>query len=493
MSVKWEVAKGASWLTFMQLTLRVISFASTLILARLLTPTDFGLVAMGMAVINFVEMLGDFGFGVYLIQKEILEKEDLNSAWTLQFGLSIIETVLIVLLAIPASQFFQEPRLKTLMLVLSINTLVSGVRNVALVEFQRELRFDVDFYIRVAAKLAGFLFTVILAYSLRNYWALVLGAVVFRCTDILVGYIVKPYRPKFQIVRWREIINFSKWLYANTTIEYLNAKIPEIVIGRISGSGALGLFSMGKSFTDLVGGELLTPVIRVFLPGGVKLRKDIEAFRQFYLQVFSILVFLGLPAGCGLSATANLLTPVLLGAKWTKAIPVIQILGISVAIGSAQANINAVFLAQGKPRITTVFDGIQFVFLFVFLLILTMQYGIMGSAVAVLMAQAITAVIRFSAIASTLRLQFCDFLRASWRAVLSTGLMYMAVKESFTVISAMGVDHFVALAIMICEGIICYSAVIFFLWYICGKPEGAETIIIKIIRKIFKKAFQLFD
>jgi PST family polysaccharide transporter len=442
---------------------------------------------MAMVVISLIEMLGDFGFGIYLIQKETLDREDLDSTWTLQVCLAVVETICIAIVAVPAAEFFQEPRLKAVMLVLAANTLLSGFRNVATVSFQRDLRFDLEFIIRVVSKILGFVCTAVLAYKLRSYWALVAGAVVFRCTDIVMGYVLKPHFPKFAVARVREILRFSKWIYANTTFQYLVSRSPELVIGRLCGSAALGFFSVGKSFTDLVGGELLSPITRVFLPGSTKVRSDMAAFRELYLEVLSILALFGLPAGLGLSAIAKVFVPVVLGEKWIGSMPVVQILGIAVAVASIQANIDAVFIGLGTPKKTTAFQGVYLLILLPGLIALTKWQGIYGAAISYLIAGGIVAGIRFSSVASALRLEWRHIAESCARPVIASVVMYLVVSWVSSIYVFAAFNGVIKLGFLIVIGIASYISVLFGSWMLQGRPDGAEATFLRILGELIRK------
>jgi lipopolysaccharide exporter len=164
-----KMAVGAIWMVLAKLLERSLGLISTLILARVLVPHDFGIVAMAMSFVALLEMLSAFGFDVVLIQKQTKERRHWDTAWTFEiiFGLSI--ATLMVLCASPVATFFREPDLVDVLRVLAIGSAVQGFQNIGLVAFRTEMRFDREFKFLMAKKLMGFVITVPLAFILDSY------------------------------------------------------------------------------------------------------------------------------------------------------------------------------------------------------------------------------------------------------------------------------------------------------------------------------------
>ena len=163
------MAKGALWTVLMRLTLRSIGMVSTVVLARLLVPADFGLVVLASMLIGLVELASEFEFATYLIREQGIDRSYYDTAWTLSVLRGGLIAVVLVVCSSAAADFFAEPRLQNVLYALSLASLISGLANIGIVDFQKSLNFDRDFRLTVQTKLVSFAITVLLAILLRNY------------------------------------------------------------------------------------------------------------------------------------------------------------------------------------------------------------------------------------------------------------------------------------------------------------------------------------
>jgi lipopolysaccharide exporter len=210
-----KMAKGAAWMVLFKLTQRVIGIVSTLILARLLVPADFGLVAMAISVFAVLEIMSSFSFDLALIQNQSAERRHYDTVWTFNVLFALLNAVVMVVLAVPAAAFFVEPRIEWIMYSLALCALISGFDNVGVVAFQKDLELHKEFYFGVAKKLATFAVTIALAFAWKNYWALIAGMIAGRFVGLVMSYWAHPYRPRFSLAAAGELFHFSKWMLVN--------------------------------------------------------------------------------------------------------------------------------------------------------------------------------------------------------------------------------------------------------------------------------------
>ena len=171
MSMYGHMLRGSIWMLAMRWGIRGIGLISTVILARLLTPEDFGIVAMAMIVVGFIELFGAMGVDLALIRNPTATRAHYDSAWTLEIFQGAALAMAVILVAPFASAYFDEPRLSPVMQVLALRALVGGFENVGVVAFRKDFDFAKDFQFGVYKKLLSFALTVIFAFVLRNYWA----------------------------------------------------------------------------------------------------------------------------------------------------------------------------------------------------------------------------------------------------------------------------------------------------------------------------------
>jgi PST family polysaccharide transporter len=254
-----RMAKGAAWMILMRLVERGIGFASMLLLARLLVPADFGLVAMAMSVFAFLEVMGSFSFDMALIQNQRAGRTHFDTAWTLTVMYGAVSAIALAALAVLAAGFFGEPRLVAIFFALGSGAFLQSFENVGIVAFQKDLDFRKEFNFRILKKVVGFVVTIVLAFTLRNYWALVFGLLTSRIIGVPLSYALHPFRPRFSLVSVKELWHFSAWMLLNNVVVYAAVNGYDFIIGRMAGATSLGLYSIAYEISNLPTTELVTP------------------------------------------------------------------------------------------------------------------------------------------------------------------------------------------------------------------------------------------
>lgn len=490
---KKELAKSGAWVLSISHTIKALAFISTIVLARLLTPADFGIVAIATAVVTLVEMLGDFGFHVYLVQKKELNREDLDTAWTFQILLALLESILLLACASLVGGWYKEPRLKAVFYVLAATVLLGGFRNVGIVSFQKELKFHLEFLLRVPSKIIGITAALGLAYALNNYWALILGICSQRITEVAASYTLCSYRPRFCLQGARELFGFSKWLYCNTTLSFVLQRAPDLILGKLAGKDAVGLFSVSHSIATLPTSELAEPVARATFPSYVKLRDDPELLKEGYLKVLRLLAFFAVPMGVGIAALAEIVVPVLLGNKWISAVPVLQILALGGILKTLQSNTGSVFLAVGRPWVITSLWALRVCVLIPMLVVFCLRSGVVGAAWAFFLAEAVTSPFILVYVLRSLRVSWKDVIDTFIRPLLGSLIMYflLVLVRGSKIILAMPVN-ILSLGVMVFIGSIIYLSCILLLWMLSGKKDSSpESWILGMARSLFYNHIKL--
>ncbi|MCZ7566047.1 MAG: oligosaccharide flippase family protein [Burkholderiales bacterium] len=292
---------------------RGLGFLSTLILARLLLPEDFGLVAMAISISALLDVFADFSFDLALIRDQRATREHYDTAWTLELLILMLYGLCLLLIAFPAAWFFNEPRLVPLMAMLALVAVIGGFNNIGVVAFRKELDFRKEFLYLGGRKLAMFMTTIPLAFLLGNYWALMLGILAGVAVGVALSYLAHPYRPRFCLKHWRELFGFSRWVVVTNLADFIPLHFATFVLGRIAGVANVGVYSVGAELARLPTTELVAPIDRAVYPGYAKLSHDKDALRRHYLAALGLIAALGLPAALGIAAVAPFAVPVLLG------------------------------------------------------------------------------------------------------------------------------------------------------------------------------------
>jgi O-antigen/teichoic acid export membrane protein len=166
--------------------------------------------------------------------------------------------------------------------------------------------------------------TVPLAIWLRNYWALVIGMVVGKVFAVVISYWMHSYRPRLSLAGASDLMSFSGWLLVNNTLYFFNERLTDFVVGRMAGASALGLYNVTYEISNMPTTEIMAPINRVMLPAYSKISRDQGDLKRTYLDTVAVMTLASVPAGFGIAAVAEPLVAVLLGPRWSAAVPLLR-------------------------------------------------------------------------------------------------------------------------------------------------------------------------
>ncbi len=491
-SVYKKMASGAAWTISYQVGSQFISFLSTLILARLLMPDDFGLIALSYSLMALIELLGAFSLHVTLIQKRDIDRTHYDTAWTLGLIINGASALLLVAIAGVAADFMNEPRLTYVVYFLALTFLIDAAANTGVVQFQRDMDFRKDFMFMLGPKFVGFLVTIPLAIVFRSYWVLVAGALVTRTTSLILSYVLHDLRPRLTLARAAEFYHMSKWLIANNLITYVLYRSPALFLGRMSTTRSVGLFTISFEVASLPTTNLVQPINRAVFPGYSKISGESEKLGKAFLDVVQTISLIILPLGIGIASVAEVAVPVLLGNRWHDAIPIVQILAVSGAATCMLSNVGSVYLSLGKPQLMTLQAGLKATVMVTAVVTLAPQFGAMGVAYAMLLGEAIALPIGLVILKRVIGVGFTRYLRAIYRPVLGVLVMFAAVTLLVDVAAieegAQLTELLSRLAVFVLAGAATYFVVVFGLWWLAGKPSGPEKLALEWAGKKFRRS-----
>lgn len=479
-----RIVVGAAWMIAARVADRTIGFISVAILARVLVPADFGLIAMATAIVALVETLGAFSFDWALVRDPNLDRSKLDTAWTLRMLVGVALATLIALAGHAAIPFYDEPRLGAIALLLAGVFIVSTSENIGTVYFRRELAFDKEFVLRFCGKIAGFATTVPAAFILRSYWALLLGIVAQRTTVVLLSYFMHPYRPKFDLSRSRSLLGFSMWLQLNSILDLARTRLPDFILGRLAGAQSVGLYSVANEIAHLPSTELIAPINRAVFPGYARQVLDKGPLAETFLNVVGLVWVIALPAALGIAAVAPLLVAVLLGQQWLNVIPILQVLSLAAVGFVLCTNVSYVFLAVGRPRLTAAMNLTTALLFVPGLIYLTHRYGAVGAAYAYGLTALLILPVNYGAVCALLELRVWRIAAVTWRPLSAALIMSWAVRSLPAPEPTAGsLQLLPALATNVLAGAVVYVLALATLWLIAGRPAGAEQAILDFLRR----------
>lgn len=362
---------------------KVIFLVRLVILARLLAPEDFGLVAIGMVVVAIATTLTDFGVVAALIQQPAANRRHLDTAWTIGLLRGVLIVVGLVAAAPWIADAFSEPRAADIIRALGLTALLHAAASIEIARLNRELRFGGLAGIRIAAAVVNTVVAIVLAPAL-GAWALVWGAVAGASAHMLLSYVIAPYRPRLALAddATASIVRFGRWIFLIGILAIAaDAGVRWIVATRL-GVVELGLFFMAVRLAFLPAQLVSELVGEVAFPVYAELQanrdKAAATFRGLLVSVAALLV----PASLVFAWLVPDLVEHILGERWQGAVPVMQLLILSSIVGILGDNVAPVLKGSGKPAGIAIMDGVQ---LFVIVALgwpLTGAYGLVGAGMA---------------------------------------------------------------------------------------------------------------
>lgn len=460
---------------------RSIGLVSTALLARLLIPADFGLVAMAMSIIALIELTTAFSFEIALIQKRDASRAHFDTAWTLNVLLATGGALLTAAAAQPAAAFYGDPRLVWIMLAIAGAWFVYGFENVGTVNFRRDMNFSAEFRLMATKRVISFVVTIGAALWLRSYWALVIGTVVGRASGVALSYLMHPYRPRFCLSHTRELFSFSGWVLANNIAGVILSKVPHFFVGRAFGAQAVGTYTVAAEIAQLAHTELIAPINRAMFPGYSRLVDQPDVFRRTCLGATAVIMLIVLPVSVGVAALAGPFVRLLLGDQWGAAVPIIQVLAFAGAISALTSNNVSAYLALGRPHLATATLVTRLAVLIVMIALLYQRWGVVGVACAELAAALASMAVSLPTLFSSLRLSVREYLKALWRPFVGSALMgAMIVELAITPFESLDASSAVReLVIGTLLGAIVYPVCVGALWWLSGRPDSVEVMIVR--------------
>jgi len=483
-----QVARGAALMMMFKLAERSIGFVSTLILARLLVPADFGLVAMAMSIVALMQLMGAFGFETAIIQRQDAQRKHYDTAWTFGVIFSCATAVLLLVLAVPAATFYREPRVTLILVVLAFGALAQGFENIGTVAFRKELDFAREFRFLLSKKVITFFVTIGMALAFRSYWALVVGTVVGKWFSVWISYRVHPFRPKFSLEATHDLFHFSKWLFLSNLVIFVQNKSDAFILGRTVGASELGLYNIASEIATLPSTELIAPINRAVFPAYAMLSGQLELLREKFLEVFRFIAVLSLPVCVGLICVSELAVQVLLGDKWMAAVPLLQLFTVCGLTSALQSNLILVIVAMGKPKANTVLSAFMLIPYLPAMIWASIHYGTIGATWVHLIMSIIVLIPLHFVFFRLTALSKSAYFATLWRPALSAagmGAVLLAMQMQAGAFMG-GIPALLALAVYVIAGTLSYVIFLIALWYLNGRPaKSAESaILLEVSRRI---------
>lgn len=483
-NLKQRSVRGGFVTIVSQVSKFILKFGSTSILARLLTPEDYGVIGMATVTIGFVEYFKDLGLSAATIQRQEINHQQISNLFWINLSLSCAIALIVAGLSPVVAAFYHEPRLQAITLALAINFIFGGLTVQHQALLKRQMQFGSLAKIDIISMLVGVITAIVMALSGLRYWALVLMLMATAVTNALGVWLACQWRPGLPSRNSGvgSMLAYGRDLTGFRIINYFSRNLDNILIGRRWGSQQLALYAQAYRLLLLPIHQINNPIHNVALPTLSSLQTEPEKYRRYYFKAILLITTLGMPVVALMFATADDLVLLMLGKQWTGSIILFKFLMPAAFIGTFNVAEGWVYQSLGHTDrqiriglVMTIIDCIIF--------LISVQWGAMGVAQAYGISQPILVIFSLNYCYWGTHLKFSDFIRTIARPALASitaAIALMALKNSILTL-----DLNLPLGLLL--DCLLYGVFYLSLWLILPGGHKSFSEILEILRLIKQK------
>ncbi len=375
-------ALGASSVS--NLLAKIVSLTSTLVLARLLMPEDFGLMAMATTVTGFIAFFNEIGIGSAIVQRTEVSEEEINGCFGIALLASTVLALVVLGLSFPAADFFNMPSLQPVLAVLGFGFCFGGLNTVPVAMLRRQLRFQAVLWLGVTASIVQALVAIPLALLGFGYWALVGSFFIGQTIVTLWYWRASQWRPHWPIrlSKGRSLLSYGLDITYTRVLWHAYMNLDKLIVGKLLGERAVGVYDVSRSLASLPTSQITGMVVSVASPVYAKLQQDLPRLQAVHMRLTRGIAYATFPLLTGLAVLAPELVQVLLGPNWLEAVVPLQLLCVSEIVATV-SNLQAqVLISTGHVRRLVRFNTLCAVVIPVSIVIGTLGGGLVGVALA---------------------------------------------------------------------------------------------------------------
>ncbi|WP_230291973.1 lipopolysaccharide biosynthesis protein [Croceicoccus sp. Ery5] len=469
-----KVFASSAFLTGSRFLGRGLDILAALVMARFLSPADFGVVTIGLAALMVLESFTELPVEDALLREKELLREDVDTAFTLSALRGLGVGALLCAAAVPLAMIYDDNRLVLLICLLGIAPVARGLRSPMMVRFARDVNYKPAATIDAICRITSFVLAVACAWYTQSYLSLVLLSVTPQIIEMIATHVLAPYRPHFTLRKMRFILSFAGQVTISRVMATLSSEGDRFIVGGFVSKAALGFFSMGRSVATTASWSLAMPLLAVMYPGLAQIREEPARFRRSYLRGQGMIVFAILPLSLALAVLADPLVRLALGEEWLPVVPVMQAISLLNAAATFSMPAHSLAMATGEIRqmiwreLATLIVSIPAVTLG------AIYYGLIGAVLGRVLAGLVHTGMSLQMVSRLADVRIATQLVNPWRSVVSSGVFAATL---YLVVHHMPGENWLELVMQMgVAGIaagLAYVAVHLALWKLSGLPEDS--------------------
>jgi len=405
--------RGGKWMFINTIFQKTITFGSFLILARLLAPEDFGIIAILAIVPGLLALITNPAFDTALIQRKEDPTPHLNAIWTFNVLKSLFIFVLIFLSAPLIAGFFHTEKALLAFRLSGLFVVLPALANSAQIFFFKEINFKKIFIRDLAGSASYAIIAIGLAMLYQSFWPLFWGTTALYCFTTLSTYWLHSFRPKLSLEfkSLSTLIRFSKWIYGQNIVDRIGATVENSLIAKMTGATATGLYTRAKSLAVMPTSPFYNIINRVTFPAYARIQDSYEKIRNGFLKSLDILFFVAIPFSVLILEAGYRIIFILLGEKWIEINLLLKILTLNITVSAFYITAMPILNAIGKPHTRFWLGLIKLLSFSLLFLLLIPLYGITGAALGLLISSSIMAILTLYKITTILSVKIMEIIK----------------------------------------------------------------------------------
>lgn len=365
-----KITNAAKWSAIAEIVAKIVIAISNMVLARILVPEAFGVVATVTMVFSFADMFTDAGFSKYLIQHEFIDDSEKNQFANVAFWTNIFVSMLflitIIIFAEPISVFLGISDSGITLIVACISLPLTSISSIQMALYKREFDFKSLFFVRIVAVTIPLFITVPMAFILKSYWALIIGTIAGNVANAIALTAKSPWKPHFfySLKLLKKMFSYSMWTLLETIIMWLNGYIDTFIVSIFLSISYVGLYKTAMTTVNQILSMIAIATTPILFSALSRLQNCKIEFKNTYLKFQRLIGILLIPLGFEIFFFRKIVTQILLGSQWSEIADFIGLWGIVGTFGVVVAQFaSEAFRAAGQPKVAVLSQGIQFLFL----------------------------------------------------------------------------------------------------------------------------------
>jgi O-antigen/teichoic acid export membrane protein len=484
-----KTATSGTWAVGARLVSRIVDLTTMLVLAHILKPRDFGLVAIAMIVIYILEAALELPLSQALVRLPRIRASHYDTAFTLSLIRGVALSVIIALTSWPFAQFYADKRLIPLVCLLSFAPAARGLVSPRLTDYAKNLDFSREFATEFVGKIAAATCAIGVAVVTKSYWSIAAGTIISPVAATITSYLIAPYRPRLSLAELPSFSGFLGWFTAAQVVAAINWQCDRLFLGKLISKAELGLFTTANDTANIPLLTFFGPILRPLLSAFAILRGEPWRLANSYQKSACAIVTVALPVLVGESLLAEPAVRLVFGEKWIGAVPLLRWLALSLIPALFAIPFGPLVMSFNRTQFFLKRNIVELCVKLPLVIVGTIKFGFAGAIFARFISEMVAAFFCMRVVRQLIGISIHRQLLGMWRSFISA--LTMAIATHWCMPYLIHTDNTLRLAfgtvVTVIVGSIVYMGVLLCLWRSIGSPPGVEAMVIERISGLINR------